>query len=126
MVFEYLQLSGPVIQEKASSYPKELNIEDFKTSDGWLRRWKERRNITFKNVSEESNSVTPEMVTAGKETSLPTLLSNYDLNDIYNADESGLFYKYMTNKTCQFKSEKCSGGKLGKVNWHDSSECCWG
>ena len=29
-----------------ASYAKELNI--FKTSDSWLRRWKERRNITFK------------------------------------------------------------------------------
>ena len=61
----------------------------------------------------ENHSVTPEMVNAWKETSLPTLLSNYDLKDIYNADEFGQmydkFYKFMTNKTCQLKSEKCSG-----------------
>ena len=25
------------------------------------------------------------------------------------------FYKCMTNKACQLKSEKCSGGKLSKV-----------
>ena len=51
------------------------------------------------------------MVNALKENSLPTLLYNYDLKDTYNADESGLFYKCMTNKTCQLKSGgKCSGG----------------
>ena len=55
------------------------------------------------------------MVNASKETSLPTLLSNYDLKDIYNADEFGLFYKCMTNETCQLKSEKSTGGKLSKV-----------
>ena len=38
------------------------------------------------------------MVNAWKETSLPTLLSNYDLKDIYNTDEFELFYKCMTKK----------------------------
>ena len=31
------------------------------------------------------------MVNAWKKTSLPTLLSNYDLKDVYNADQFGLF-----------------------------------
>ena len=108
-------LSGGIIQEKTSIYAKELNIENFKASDGWLRRWKEQRNITFKAISGESNSVTSEMDNAWKETSLPTLLSNYELKDIYNADEFGLFYKFVINKTYQLKSEKCSGGKLSKI-----------
>ena len=54
--------SGAIIQEKASPYAKELSIENFKASDGWLRRWKERNNVTFKPISGESNFVTPEMV----------------------------------------------------------------
>ena len=33
------------------------------------------------------------MVNAWSETSLPTLLYNYDLKEIYNADECGLFYQ---------------------------------
>ena len=32
------------------------------------------------------------MVNAWSETSLPTLLYNYELKDIYNVDEFGLFY----------------------------------
>ena len=55
------------------------------------------------------------MVNTWKEISLPTLLSNYDLKDIYNGDKFGLFYKCMTSTTCQLKSEKYSGGKLSKV-----------
>ena len=43
-------LSDGIIQEKASIYSKELNIENFKASDDWLRPWKERRNITFKTI----------------------------------------------------------------------------
>ena len=69
-------------------FVKELNTEDFKASNGWLRRWKERNNISFEAVCGESKSVTPEMVNAWLETSLQTALSsNYDLKDIYNADE---------------------------------------
>ena len=46
---------------------------------------------------------------------LPTLLSKYDLKDIYNADEFGLFYQCLPNKTYQLKSEKCYGQKLSKI-----------
>ena len=55
------------------------------------------------------------MVNAWKETSLPTLLSNYELKDIYNADQCGLFYKFVISKTHKLKSGKCSGGKLSKI-----------
>ena len=70
MRIQNVPLSGGIIQEKASIYAKELNIENFRASDGWLRRWKERRNITFKTISGESNSVTSETVIGWKETSL--------------------------------------------------------
>ena len=56
-------------------------------------------------ILRESNSTTPEMVSSKKEISLPTLLSNYDLKDVFNAYEFGLFYKCMTKKKkkCQPK-----------------------
>ena len=104
-----------MIQEKTLTFAKELNVENFQTSDGWLRLWKERNHKTFKTVSGELKSVAPEIVDGWWETSLPTLLSNYELKVIYNADEFGLFYKFLPNKTYQVKSEKCSGGKLSKI-----------
>ena len=101
-------LSSEIVQEKAGDYAKELGIEDFKASDGWLWRWKNRYNISFKTVSGESAAVTPEMINPWFETTLPTLLSNYELRDIYNADEFGLFYQCQPSKTLQLKSEKLS------------------
>ena len=68
-----------------------------------------RHNVTFKTVVVESNSVQPEMVASWFETTLPTLLSNYKLEDILNADE--FFYQCLPNITLHLKSEKCSGGK---------------
>ena len=74
-----------------------------------------RHNVTFKTVVGESDSVQPEMVASWFEATLPTLLSNYKLEDIFNADEFGLFYQCLPNKTINLKSEKCSGGKNSKI-----------
>ena len=55
------------------------------------------------------------MVSPWKETSLPTLLSNYDLKDIYNANEFGLFYQMYPEKSLHLKNEQCIDGKQSKV-----------
>ena len=74
------------------------------TSDGRLDRWKKRFNVSFKTVSGESNACTDEMVAPWEQTTLPTILSKYDLNQIYNADEFGLFYHGQTNKFLHLKN----------------------
>jgi hypothetical protein len=38
---------------------------------------------------------------------LSNLVKNYNACDIFNAEETGLFYKLMPNKTLQLKGEKC-------------------
>ena len=110
-----IQIHGKIIREKALEFAKELNLEKFQASDGWLHSWKARYNISLKEVSGESKSVTREMTAAWKETSLPTILSRYELKDIYNADDFGLFYQGLSKKTLHLKSEKCSGGKYSKL-----------
>ena len=74
-----------------------------------------RNNVSFKTASGESKAVTPEMVAGWNETTLLTLLSNYDLENIYNADEFGLFYQCLPDKSYQLKTEKCSSGKHSKI-----------
>ena len=88
-----IPISALLIQEKAVQYSITLGIENFNASIGWLQRWKKRYDITFKMVSGESQAVSEEMLNPWTETCLPTLLSNYNLKDIYNADESGLFFQ---------------------------------
>ena len=69
----------------------------------------------MKTISGESASVTTEMTAPWNETTLPTLLSNYKLEDIFKADEFGLFYQYLPSKTYHLSGENCSGGKNSKV-----------
>ena len=81
----------PWFKKKQLFFAKELSTENFQASDGWLQRWKEGDNILLKTVSEESKSVTSEMLNAWSETSLPTLLSNYHLKDITGRMNSDIF-----------------------------------
>ena len=66
-------------------------------------------------MSGEENTVTPEMIASWSETYFPTILSKYELKDIYNADEFGLFYQAFSNTSLHYKGERCSGGKHSKV-----------
>jgi hypothetical protein len=38
----------------------------------------------------------------------------YSEEDIYNGDESGVFYNITPDSTFKFKDEKCVGGKISK------------
>ena len=72
--------------------------------------------MSFKKVSgDESNACTDEMVTPWEQTTLPTILSKYDLNQIYNADELGLFYLAQLNKSLHLKNENGIGDKHSKL-----------
>ena len=41
-----VQMSGPMIQEKALQIAQHLQAKDFKGSNGWLHSWKNRYNVT--------------------------------------------------------------------------------
>ena len=69
----------------------------------------------FKTISGEAKWVTEEMMAPWPETTLPTILSRYPLENILNGDEFGLFFQCLPNKTFHFKRGKCSGGKHSKI-----------
>jgi hypothetical protein len=45
---------------------------------------------------------------------LPELLEGYRARDIYNADETGLFFNSLPDRTLVLKGETCHGGKSAK------------
>lgn len=47
-------------------------------------------------------------------TKIPSIINNYSPKNIYNADETGLFFRAVPNKTLHLKGERCIGGKLSK------------
>ena len=109
-----IPISGPMIQEQAREYAKELHKdEDFKAFNGWLDRFKSRHNIGGSKLSGEQASVDPETVHSWKER-LPEIINGYNPCDIYNMDETGLFFRALPDRSLVVKGSDCAGGKKSK------------
>ena len=74
------------------------------------------------------------MTAPWNETTLLALLSNHELNEIFDTDEIGIFYQCLPNKTFHLSAEKSSGGKKSKVRLiglasvyatHKKFQCLW-
>ena len=105
-------VGGTVLREKALEIAG-LDIEDFVASNGWIDRFKKQCNVTYKTICGESKSVDMETVEHWRQ-GLSGKLDGYALKDIFNADETGLFFNMLPGKTMCFRGEDCSGGKLSK------------
>jgi hypothetical protein len=127
-----IPLCDSVVQMKAIDFKNEISIalgrtqmkfsheikfkkqlDEFKFSSGWVTRFKQRHNLSFKILHGESGDVDMEVVEASR-TSFNTLLTPYKLCDIYNCDETALFYKLLPNQTLGAKNKKEGGHKRSK------------
>ena len=87
-----IPISGPKIQEKARDYARQLNdVSDFRASNGWIDRFETRHNIGASKLSGERASVDSATVDSWRER-LAELTRDYEARDIYNIDETGLFF----------------------------------
>ncbi|XP_064479058.1 tigger transposable element-derived protein 4-like [Ornithodoros turicata] len=106
-------VSGDLLKQKAETLALRMDIHDFKFSDGWLRNFKKRYDLAFKKMCGESGAVDMTIVENYSDR-LQSLLQQYSPDDIFNCDETGLFYKMMPDKTLAFSGEACHGGKHSK------------
>lgn len=106
-------VSALMLKEKAKVLHAQVkeNEPNFNASDGWLQGFKKRYGIRLLQISGEKLSSLPQLVDPFKE-KLRAKMAELELcNDqLYNADESGLFWKLLPEKTYVFSMEKRASG----------------
>jgi len=97
-------LTDLLIKEKAKFFANTFNIQEDELvfSNGWLDRFKKRNNIRRHRMHGESGSA-PIASLSEERIKLRQLLSQYSLDQIYNIDETGLYYRMSPNQTLSTK-----------------------
>ena len=90
-----------------------LGKPEFKGSQGWLEKWKKRFAMKQLKICGESGNVQGVIVDSWKE-QLPELVQGYSEQDIWNMDETGLFWRALPDRGFAKKSQSCKGGKKCK------------
>ena len=106
------RLSGPVLKQKASDLARAQG-SDFFPSDGWLSRWKVRHNVVFRKEHGEKQSADLQSATDWKRDVLPQILGTFSEDDIYNADETGLYFRGYPDRGHCIKGTELAGGGGG-------------
>jgi len=109
-----IPLDGPLIQAKARFFAEALGIANFSASNGWFDKWKRRFDIHFQKLHGEAASAPTRDKENWLDDKWPVIRAGYSPEDIYNADETGLFFKMLPNATYNSKFDVANGKKLSK------------
>lgn len=108
-------ISGDMLLQKARSFASELGHTNPDRLDmNWINRFKSKHEIVCRKLHGEEDAVDSDVIDDWLRDRLTSLLREFQPEDIYNCDETALYYQCLPNKTHMFKKEKCHGGKFSK------------
>ena len=81
------------------------DLDGFVASDGWLEKWEATYAIKEKRIVDEGGDVPEETVSSWIER-LQELTEGYSLENIWNMDESGCFFKALPDACLGQKKQK--------------------
>ena len=108
------RLSGPEIKAKAIQLAELKGVENFQASQEWLWRWKSRFQMVFKKQQGEKLDANSTSANDWIHDVLPGILEKFNPADIFNADETGLFFRAFKDKGYCLSNGELSGGKTAK------------
>ena len=109
-----LLISGEILRLKEENFESDLGFDTFHATNGFFDRWKKRYGIVYKHAHGEKLDANPSSVEDWLSTVFQDVLKRYPPEDIYNADETGFYYRALPNGSHVFKSTNLSGGKVSK------------
>ena len=82
-------------------------------SNGWLEAWRKRYSVKSCVLSGEAADVSDDIISDWS-ARLPSMCDGYSFNNIFNADETGMFFRSIPNRSMVEKGDACKGGKKSK------------
>lgn len=101
-------VSGSMIQVQATKIAAQMKKTDFKATNGWLHRFLKRYNYTHVNLHGEAGDVDKAKVAEEIER-IREQLKEFDVEFIFNMDETGFFYRCFPRGTYVPREETAAG-----------------
>lgn len=109
---ENVPISTQIVLEQAKFYHSKYEHGEFNGSLGWFAKFKVRHGIRYLKICGEKLSTAPELIEPFVKELKEYISANGLLkSQIYNADESALFWKMLPNKTLAMGMERAIDGR---------------
>lgn len=123
-----LTITSEMIKAAAMDFHEKMCLIEncpFRASDGWCRKFKKRHNIRSLTVSGERLSSDVAGIAEFK-LKVIQLMTEMDLSleQLYNADETALYYKLLPSKTLVTREEKKAPGTKAAKERMTIMPCC--
>ena len=109
-----LVVTGPMLRTLALEEAKKKGIADFSVSEGWISRVKQRHDIVGKALFGEAAAVDPILVADWKTVRLPEIIKDYKESDVFNCEQTGLFFLQSSNRFLTMHGDDADGVKQDK------------
>ena len=106
--------TGTILKTLAKTEAQKASFIGFKASDGLIGKVKARHGISGKNLSGEVGTVNVLTVQELERKELPGILANYEMENVYNYNETGLSWKQPTKKSLVLHGDDGQTGKKDK------------
>lgn len=91
------RIDGPLMRRKAEDLAKQMGKDDFRATSGWFTRWQHRENVVYSGKPHGTDQAEADDTTSAAKTWIcnewPAIVSQYEPSEVYNANDTGLFYR---------------------------------
>lgn len=86
-----IPINWDLIKLKATLFAERIGIQDFQASHGWMQKFGKRHGIKMNRIHGEAGSADISAIEIDK-ASIKESIDRFALKDVYNFDETALFY----------------------------------
>ena len=105
-------ITGALLKSEALDIAAIHGHVDFTASNDWIQSFIAWHQIKFSNLHGESAGMDPQVCSQWMQ-QLPATCKGYALKDIWNVDETGIFFRSVPNKSFTKKGEAWNVNEIG-------------